>query len=245
MVNEFSASASENFAAAIQDYKRGVVIGSTSTFGKGTVQRNIELDRTSWLNGNPSELGSIKLTIQKFYRITGGSTQLKGVTPDIILPDQYEYLKMREKDELFAMEWDEINPAIFTNWKPSYDLNEIIQKSRSRVAENQAFSAMSGHIKTLERYNNEKSYPLKFEKYKEGKKTLSESIKAVDTLLKLKNPLQMLTLDKDLEKINKDSAKIERNNNFLKFRKSDLHLGESINVLQDMIRASLLASKQQ
>jgi len=87
MVNEFSASASEIFAAAIQDYKRGLVIGSTTTYGKGTVQRSIQLERTSWTSGNPSELGDIKLTLQKFYRISGASTQLKGVSSDIVLPE--------------------------------------------------------------------------------------------------------------------------------------------------------------
>ncbi len=245
MVNEFSASASEIFAAAIQDYKRGIVVGSTSTFGKGTVQRNIELDRASWLNGSVSELGSIKLTIQKFYRITGGSTQLKGVTPDIVLPDQYEYLKMREKDEMYAMEWDEINPAIFTAWKPAYSYDDVISKSRLRVGSNEAFSKISSHIKTLEKYNNEKSYSLKFDKYKSGKKSLSESIKAIDTLLKLKTPIEMISLEQDLKRISEDSAKIERNNNFLKIRKSDLHLGETVNVLQDMIQTSALAGKNQ
>ena len=86
LINEGSASASEIFAGAIQDYKRGLVIGSTSTYGKGTVQRNIELDRASWTSNNPSDLGNIKLTLQKFYRVTGASTQLRGVVPDIVLP---------------------------------------------------------------------------------------------------------------------------------------------------------------
>ena len=113
MVNEFSASASEIFAAAIQDYNRGIIVGSTSTYGKGTVQRNIGLERETSLSqdsGN-SELGTIKLTLQKFYRINGGSTQLKGVTPNIIIPDQYETLKYREKDNPDALPWDEIQKA--------------------------------------------------------------------------------------------------------------------------------------
>src|SRR6185312_10913031 len=95
MVNELSASASEIFAAAIQDYKRGVIIGSTSTYGKGTVQRNIGLDFASNLLGSNSDLGTVKLTLQKFYRINGGSTQLKGVASDIVLSDKYEQLKLR------------------------------------------------------------------------------------------------------------------------------------------------------
>ena len=115
MVDEFSASASEIFAAAIQDYKRGIVIGSTSTFGKGTVQRQIPLNPESenamFGNKEVEDLGSVKLTLQKFYRVNGGATQLKGVTPDIIIPDRFEYLKFREKDNTTALPWDEIARA--------------------------------------------------------------------------------------------------------------------------------------
>src|SRR6187402_416216 len=98
MVDETSASASEIFAAAIQDYKRGIIIGSTSTFGKGTVQRNIGLDKAAGMFSANSELGTIKLTLQKYYRINGGSVQKKGVASDVVLPDLYEHYKFREKD---------------------------------------------------------------------------------------------------------------------------------------------------
>ena len=103
MVNEFSASASEIFAAAIQDYNRGVIIGSTTTYGKGTVQRNIGLDKIIGMLEPNSDLGTIKLTLQKFYRINGGSTQKKGVASDITLPDMFEYSKLREKDNPDAL----------------------------------------------------------------------------------------------------------------------------------------------
>jgi carboxyl-terminal processing protease len=116
MVDEGSASASEIFAAAIQDYNRGVIIGSTSTYGKGTVQRNIGLDPETGFSMSNSDLGTVKLTLQKFYRINGGSTQLKGVYSDIVLPDNLEYLKVREKDDPDALPWDEISKAPYTNW---------------------------------------------------------------------------------------------------------------------------------
>ena len=125
MVNEFSASASEIFAAAIQDYGRGVVIGSTTTYGKGTVQRNLGLDPESGFLNSNSDLGTIKLTLQKFYRVNGGSTQLKGVTSDIVLPDNYEYLKFREKDDPDALPWDEIKRASIKNWKSGYELQQF------------------------------------------------------------------------------------------------------------------------
>jgi carboxyl-terminal processing protease len=116
MVNEFSASASKSFAAAIQGLWPGIVIGSTSTYGKGTVQRSIGLDPENNFMATNSDLGSLKLTLQKFYRINGGSTQLKGVVPDVVIPDQYEYLEFREKDNEDAMKWDEIKEANYTKW---------------------------------------------------------------------------------------------------------------------------------
>lgn len=247
MVNEFSASASEIFAAAIQDYKRGIVVGSTSTFGKGTVQRTMELDRMAWMT-NPTgtdELGSIKLTIQKFYRINGGSTQLNGVVPDIILPDQYEYLKMREKDEKTALPWDEINPAIFTPCKNKYAFSEIVGNSQKRVADNSVFAQLKFYVKKLEKFNNEKVYSLKMDIYKSEKKAMAASVKAMDTLLKLPTPLELVNLRQDMNRIGKDSMKIERNTQFLKVRKTDIHLGETVNIMNDMIRLSLLARKEQ
>jgi carboxyl-terminal processing protease len=92
MVNSFSASASEILAAAIQDYKRGIIIGSKQTYGKGTVQNVIDLNQFV-RSSDMGDLGALKTTTQKFYRINGGSTQLEGVSSDIIMPDRYAYLK--------------------------------------------------------------------------------------------------------------------------------------------------------
>ena len=242
MVNEFSASASEIFAAAIQDYKRGIVVGSSSTFGKGTVQRNIELDRTAWLKGTEAEFGSLKLTIQKFYRITGASTQLKGVAPDIVLPDQYEYLKIREKHETSALPWDEINSAVFKNWEAPYNTQSIIESSQKRISDNSSFGKMQVEIAKLEKYYDEKRYALRMDKFKLNKSSLSETVKQIDTLMKLQDPLNVVNLKSDLETIGSDSTKIERNNNFIKIRKKDAHLGETVQIMNDMIRATWLAN---
>ena len=107
MTNAMSASASEIFAAAIQDYGRGIVIGG-ATYGKGTVQRNVPLSRQiSFMNNEQPDLGFVKLTFQKFYRISGASTQLKGVTPDVTIPDGLDFIKIREKDNTSALAWDE------------------------------------------------------------------------------------------------------------------------------------------
>jgi len=160
MVNEFSASASEIFAAAIQDYGRGVIIGSTSTYGKGTVQRNIGLDPEKGFSMSNSELGTVKLTLQKFYRINGGSTQLKGVSSDIVLPDQLEDLKLREKDDPDALPWDEINKSPYANWNAGYDLKVIQQLSNQRVESDPAFKVIKENTEWLAE-QNEKGSSLK------------------------------------------------------------------------------------
>jgi carboxyl-terminal processing protease len=117
LVNKYSASASEILAAAVQDYRRGVVMGSTSTYGKGTVQRIFDLDEAlpAELN-NVKPIGSLKLTTQKFYRVNGGSTQFKGVMSDIVVPDLYSYLDEGEKESDYPLKWDEIQPARYRPW---------------------------------------------------------------------------------------------------------------------------------
>jgi carboxyl-terminal processing protease len=167
MVNEFSASASEIFAAAIQDYNRGVIIGSTSTYGKGTVQRNIGLDSETGFSMSNSDLGTIKLTLQKFYRINGGSTQLRGVYSDIVLPDNLEYLKVREKDDPEALPWDEINKATFNAWNPGYDLKTIQQLTQQRLEHDNTFQMIRESTEWLSR-QNDKHYSLQIDKYREA-----------------------------------------------------------------------------
>lgn len=244
MVNEFSASASEIFAGAIQDYKRGLVVGSTSTYGKGTVQRNIELDRASWVSNNPSDLGNIKLTLQKFYRVTGASTQLKGVVPDVVLPDQYEYLKMREKDEPTALPWDEIGSAQFKTWKSDFDLNYIIQQSKQRVAQNPAFTQIVEKTNWLSNYDD-KHFSLKIDKYRQEKKVLGNTLQAIDSVTKLNTPLEVTNLDVDMTAIKGNTNKEERNKLFITRLKNDLHLGETVNIMSDMIQQHFIAQNKQ
>lgn len=240
MVNEFSASASEIFAAAIQDYKRGLVVGSTTTYGKGTVQRSIDLERTSWTSNNPSELGSLKLSLQKFYRINGGSTQLKGVTSDIVLPDQYEYLKLREKDEPAALPWDEIGSAQYKTWSNGYSFAEIIERSNERIKQNKAYTSIKEYSNWLEKYND-KVFSLKLDKFRQEKQQLNNTIRAIDTLTKLPAELNISNLNADLAAIGEDVQKKERNTAFLRVRKTDLNLGETINIMSDMILQYQLA----
>jgi carboxyl-terminal processing protease len=232
MVNEFSASASEIFAAAIQDYGRGVVIGSSSTYGKGTVQRSIGLDPENFLSNN-SELGSLKLTLQKFYRINGGSTQLKGVVPDIVIPDKYEYLHFREKDNTNALPWDEITQAQYKKWEGGYDLQTIKNLSNARIANNPIFQGIKKNTQWLSE-QNDKEYSLQIDKFKKEQQIIRVAARQVDSLEKLKQPLNISFLPQDSARMSGDKDKAERYNQWLKNLKSDIYLDQAIKVVSDI-----------
>ena len=234
MVNEYSASASEIFAAAIQDYKRGVIIGSTSTYGKGTVQRNIGLDKTGSFMESNSDLGTVKLTLQKFYRINGGSTQLRGVSSDVVLPDLSEYTKIREKDNPDALPWDEIQKADYNTWKYAYDLTAIKSASDTRIKNSTAFTTISKDAEFLNK-QNDNSYSLNLEKYRQEQKELKATYKQIESVAKLPVELKIESLPQDSVKYAVDSDKAERYKQWLKNLKTDIYLDEAVKVVDDMV----------
>jgi carboxyl-terminal processing protease len=245
MVNEFSASASEIFAAAIQDYKRGVIIGSTSTYGKGTVQRIIPLEGgNNMIAQSGPDLGTVKLTLQKFYRINGGSTQLKGVTPDIVIPDQMEYLKFREKDNPDALPWDEIQKANYVAFKPFYELNVIKANSVQRINANPTFRAIAEGTTFLEKIND-KDYSLNLLKYNEEQKQIKTVLKRMEDTSKVAKVLELSLLPIDVKKLteDKDANKLERRKQWMKSLTKDNYLQESVQVVVDMINLSTVAIK--
>ena len=245
MVNEFSASASEIFAAAIQDYHRGVVIGSTSTYGKGSVQRSIGLDPQSNFMSSNSDLGSLKLTLQKFYRINGGSTQLKGVTPDVVIPDQYEYLKMREKDNTNALPWDEISKAPYKEWNGGYDVQTIKNLSAQRINNNPSFNAIKQGTEWLSK-QNDRVYSLQLDKYRQEQKVIREAVQKMDTALKLKSPLDVSFLAEDSTRYNSvDKDKKERYEQWLKNLSKDIYVDQAVKVIGDIRSQQALANKKQ
>jgi carboxyl-terminal processing protease len=243
MVNEFSASASEIFAAAIQDYGRGVIIGSTSTYGKGTVQRNIGLDENGFSMSN-AELGTVKLTLQKFYRVNGGSTQLKGVHSDIVVPDNLEYLKLREKDNEDALGWDEVSKAGYTSWNPGYNLETIKQLGNQRIENDPSFKLIRETAEWLSK-QNEKPRSLQLEKYVQEKKAISESVKQLESLLKLKEAMDVQALSKEVNKWAEDKAKQERFTNWLKERQKDIYLNQAVKVILDIMSQQNIAKTKE
>lgn len=213
LVNNYSASASEILAAALQDYQRAVIVGSSSTFGKGTVQRFIDLDRivsSAYADARP--LGQIKLTTQKFYRIDGGSTQLRGVTPDIILPDNYHYITAGEKDQEFPLAWTEIRPADHNqNVLRMAHLEQIQQRSRQRLAGNPAFQQVDAYAQRLKRQRDLTSYPLALGEFQTLEEQMNQEAKAFENMFEeVVNP-KVFNLEADLAGIQADESKNARN----------------------------------
>ncbi|MBK6381315.1 MAG: carboxy terminal-processing peptidase [Chitinophagaceae bacterium] len=244
MVDEFSASASEIFAAAIQDYKRGIVIGSTSTFGKGTVQRAIPLNPESenamFSNKEVEDLGSVKLTLQKFYRVNGGATQLKGVTPDIVIPDRFEYLKFREKDNTAALPWDEIAKAEYKPWTSTISNDVVVKYSDAEIAKNATFNKIKESITWLEKYSD-KAYPLNLTKYRREQKELKVKQKELEDLFKLNKELNVKNIQADMGAINAAKEKIDKNTAWLKRVSGDIYIDETVKVMNNMITQSATA----
>ena len=246
MVDEMSASASEIFAAAIQDYHRGVIIGSTSTYGKGTVQRSISLDPQSEnpLFSRPSQgLGDVKLTFRKFYRINGGATQLRGVVPDIVIPDRLENVKFREKDNPDALNWDEIPKASYTTWNPGYSFNSIVSEENNELSKSPVFKGIREDVDLLDKYNDAET-PLNIKKYREQLEQVKSISKKLDSLDKLSVDLPVHNIVSDSLAITGDSEKVEKNKQFLKRISNDIYISQTVKVINKMIGQEQLAQRK-
>ncbi len=242
MINEYSASASEIFAAAIQDYGRGIIVGSPS-YGKGTVQRQVGIDPNGGFFSQNAELGSLKLTLQKFYRVNGGSTQLKGVTPNIILPDNFEFTKNRERDQPNALAWDEIAKAPYTPWHKGNDIVAIEKEFQPKIDNNPTFRQIRANAKWLsERTDDE--VVLTLADYKAMQVKIRSLVKQSDSLQTLKQPLDVSFLNSDEERFSKmDKDKADRKRLWLKNLTTDLYINETSNILNDIIVNGRLARK--
>jgi len=238
LVNKFSASASEILAAAIQDYHRGIIMGSTSTYGKGTVQRVLDLDDAlpAELN-NVKPIGSLKLTTQKFYRINGGSTQFKGVASDIVVPDLYSYLDQGEKESDYPLKWDEIQSARYKPWGDAPNIEKLRTASKARVATNSSFKVMDEMVKNMRKRKDETAVPLKLSAYQAEQresKTVSDRYEAAQ---KTTTALAFSPLAADVRALGGDTVRINRATRLTKSLKKDITIGEAVAVIQDEIKS--------
>ncbi|MCK5440919.1 MAG: carboxy terminal-processing peptidase [Maribacter sp.] len=245
LVNELSASASEILAAAMQDYKRAIVIGSKQTFGKGTVQNVIPLDNIVRSNEH-GDLGAIKLTTQKFYRINGGSTQLEGVKSDVVVPDKYSYIDLGERNQSNPLKWDKITPADYELWDGYIDYEQTITNSDKRMAANPQIKLIEENAKWLKSEQEENLISLNYKVYKseyEKDKAKSDYFKK---LSEYDSRLTFESLKYEEELFTKDADLREKRNRWHKNLAKDVYVEEAVNVLQDLkinnIRHTKLAS---
>ena len=233
LVNEFSASASEILAAAMQDYKRAIIIGGKQTFGKGTVQNLLDLNRMVRNNSN-GDLGSLKLTTQKFYRINGGSTQLEGVKSDVIVPDRFSYIDVGEKDQENPLPWDKIDAADYTFWENYFDYDQTIKNSNERMSNNDQLKLIEENAKWLRAKMDENTYDLNYSKYKAKLKLNEEESKRFKKLSEYKTNLTFKSLPYENELFLNDSVLKQKRDRWHTSLSQDVYMEEALNVLEDL-----------
>lgn len=235
LINSYSASASEILAAAIQDYKRGVIIGSPSTFGKGTVQRFFNLDDYLAGQGDIKPLGQVKLTTQKFYRINGGATQLKGVVPDIIVPDNFAYIEVGEKEQEHYMPWDEIKPVTYDLWKNIPNYEQLRRNSKKRIDANPTFQMVNEHAKHLKEQEDRMSYPLNLAAYQLEQKGLKEKSDKLEKALEVEIAgMKTITPKADESYVASDTSRTRSHEDWKKNIRQDIYIYEAMQVINDM-----------
>lgn len=252
MVNGGSASASEILAAALQDYKRAVIVGSM-TFGKGTVQKMVDLDQmidpmTRMMMQNDTDgaqsasIGAVKLTMEKFYRVNGGSTQLKGVKPDISIPDDFDALDdddIGERQRKSALPWDEIPAANYRPTNSVGNLQQLATLSESRVKSNPIFKMKQENAEFFKKKKEDNRVSLNEVKYKSAQDEITTRTKKMEEILKNNEVLELTNPVADLERINIDSASIAKNQDWLKRISKDNYIAETVNILRDMPKSSM------
>jgi carboxyl-terminal processing protease len=231
LVNNFSASASEIFAAAIQDYNRGLILGSKQTYGKGTVQNLIDLNQFV-RNNSMGDLGALKTTTQKFYRINGGSTQREGVKSDIVMPDRYAYIEMGERDADNAMPWDKIDPADYKPMKNNFV--SVIANSNKRMAANPQFKLMDENAKWVNEKKDDNTYSLNIDKFKEEVAKTEAITKKFKALNEYKNTLTFDGLPYEKELFAKEPLLAEKKQRWYESLSKDIYVEEALNILDDM-----------
>lgn len=230
MQNEISASASEILGGVVQDYGRGIVVGSPQSYGKGTVQTFVDLNR--FLSTN-DDFGSLKLTIQKFYRVTGESTQKKGIEADIKMNDLFTHAEIGERYDDYALAWDKIQPAAF-NRITTLDIAALQKNSAARLAKDKDYQLLQESAKWRESLNKEESITLNETKFNEVMKERKAQIKKFESLVKLNNGLKFIRYNDELAREKTDDVFKKKSENWVKNLQRDLYLKETVNIISEM-----------
>ena len=233
LVNEFSASASEIIAAALQDYKRAIILGSKQTFGKGTVQNVFDLNRMI-TGGTYGDLGALKVTTDKFYRINGRSTQLEGVKSDVVFPNRYAYVEMGEKDQDNPLAWDSISPALYKTFEGLNNYEYSLSKSKQRVKDNPILTLIDEQALWIKKQQENYTYSLDFTSYKatrESNKTYSERFKKLGDY---ESSLEFQWLPEAGLQAEVNDDLIIKRKRWQKSLKKDIYISEAIEILKDL-----------
>ncbi|MGB1209795.1 carboxyl-terminal processing protease [Lacinutrix venerupis] len=233
MVNELSASASEILAAAMQDYKRAIIIGSKQTYGKGTVQNVLDLNRMV-RNSSHGDLGAIKITRQKFYRINGGSTQLEGVKSDVVVPDRYSFIDIGERDQENPLAWDKIDAVKYDYWNSYFDYDATVSNSKKRMENNPQLKLIEENAKWLKSQIEENVFSLNYKKYKAELKADEEKAKEYDAISKYTTNLTFNSLPYEVRLFEKDTVLKEKRDRWHESLSHDVYVEEALNVLNDL-----------
>lgn len=231
LINNFSASASEIFAAAIQDYNRGLILGSKHSYGKGTVQNVIDLNQFVRSN-SLGDLGALKTTTQKFYRINGGSTQREGVTSDVIMPDKYSYIDIGERDIDNAMPWDKIEQADYKVF--DYNFKPVVERSNNRIANNAEFKLIDENAKWIDKQQDDNIFELNIDRFKAELNKNEEVTKKFKALKDYQNNYKFEPLPYEKVIFEKDPSLAEKKERWFESLSKDVYVEEALNILDDM-----------
>ncbi len=251
MVNENSASASEILAAALQDYRRAVIVGAT-TYGKGTVQNMKDLD--AMINpmtrlrlvddstGTGNSIGSLKITLEKFYRVNGGSTQMKGVTPDVSLPDAYEAYDdedLGERKQKSALPWDEIPAASYKQFNSVGNVQILAALSASRVKANPTFKLIQENSDIIKKKKDDNEVSLNETKFRKEQEELNATSKKIEELQKKATTLDVVNIPADIADAKTDSVSVKKNTDWLKAKSKDIYISETVNIVDDLEKSEM------
>lgn len=232
LVNEFSASASEIFAAAMQDYKRGVILGGNQTYGKGTVQNVLPINQ--FYPKYEKDLGYLKMTIQKFYRVNGGSTQKEGVYSDIAMPSRLSYMKYGERDLEGSLAWDKVPQTKYTQTNSYANFNDVVYNSKQRIANSENFKLVNEYAKWLKKNQDDSSYSLNYKKFLKESESKEKEAEKFKSVFDYKSNLSFSSpnYEKTLFKNDKDLA--DKRVAWHKNLSKDMYISEALNVLSEL-----------
>ena len=237
LINEMSASASEIISAALQDYNRAIIIGSEKSFGKGTVQNIVDLNR--FISNSDYDMGAIKVTTDIFYRINGESVQLEGVESDIVIPDSYMYVFDGERDEKNPIKWDKIGPATYTKWQ-SYDdkFKYVTDQMNRKLNQNNIINDIYERANWIKSQQNINNIPLNVVEYKKYQKDQKLKASQFDKISKYENQLSFELLKTEKTFIQENKELLEERIKWHKNLSKDIFIDQAVNTL-DLLDSSI------